>query len=74
VLRGIVHRRRRQGLRAGQFLVLGSASPELLRQSSESLAGRITFIELSPIRVDEVEPGRRAIDILLDERLQWMPC
>lgn len=64
VLRGIVDRRRRKGARAGQFLVLGSASPELLRQSSESLAGRISFIELSPVRVDEVEPGRRAIDRL----------
>lgn len=64
VLRGIVDRRRRQGARAGQFLVLGSASPELLRQSSESLAGRIAFVELGPIRVDEVEPNRQAIDRL----------
>lgn len=64
VLRGIVDRRRRQGARVGQFLVLGSASPELLRQSSESLAGRIAFVELSPILVDEVEPERRAIDRL----------
>ena len=64
VLRGIVDRRRRQGARAGQFLVLGSASPELLRQSSESLAGRIAFVELSPILVDEVEPERREIDRL----------
>lgn len=64
VLRGLVDRHRRQGARAGQFLVLGSASPELLRQSSETLAGRIAFVELSPVRVDEVKPSRQAIDRL----------
>ena len=54
VLRGVVDRRREAGLRFGQFLVLGSASVELLRQSSESLAGRIEFIELAPFGVTEV--------------------
>lgn len=38
----------------GQFLVLGSASPELIRQSSESLAGRISTLELSPFMLPEV--------------------
>jgi len=33
---------------AGQFVVLGSASPELLRQSAESLAGRIAYLEMMP--------------------------
>jgi uncharacterized protein len=37
-----------------RFLVLGSASPALLRQSSESLAGRIAFLELDGFGVDEV--------------------
>lgn len=37
-----------------RFLVLGSASPELLRQSSETLAGRISFHELGPLALDEV--------------------
>jgi uncharacterized protein len=55
VLRVLVDRRRRGGERAGHFLVLGSASPDLLRQSSESLAGRITFIELTSVRLDELE-------------------
>ncbi|TPW16212.1 MAG: ATPase (AAA+ superfamily), partial [bacterium] len=64
VLRGIVDRRRRAGVRSGQFLVLGSASLDLLRQSSESLAGRITFLELNPIQVDEIESDRSAIDRL----------
>lgn len=38
----------------GQFLVLGSASPELIRQASETLAGRIIYHELTPIRVEEL--------------------
>lgn len=37
-----------------RFLVLGSASPELLRQSSETLAGRVRFLELPGLGVDEV--------------------
>lgn len=45
-----------------RFLVLGSAGPELLRQSSESLAGRIVYHELPPLRVDET--GRESIDRL----------
>ena len=40
-----------------RFLVLGSAGPELLRQSSESLAGRIVYHELPPLRVDETGTG-----------------
>jgi predicted AAA+ superfamily ATPase len=42
--------------RAGRFLLLGSASAELLRQTGESLAGRVAYVELSPILADEV-PG-----------------
>jgi len=64
VLRGVVDRRRRAGLRTGQFLVLGSASLDLLRQSSESLAGRIAFVELTPIRVDELAADRAEIEQL----------
>lgn len=40
-----------------RFLILGSASPQLLRQSSESLAGRIAFHELEPLAFDEVAGG-----------------
>ena len=40
----------------GRFLLLGSASPQLLQQASESLAGRISFHELSPFDVSEVQP------------------
>lgn len=43
--------------RPARFLVLGSASESLLRQSSESLAGRIAFHDLGPLALDEVGPG-----------------
>jgi predicted AAA+ superfamily ATPase len=41
--------------RAGRFVVLGSASPSLLRQSSESLAGRINYMEMYPLNIQEVK-------------------
>jgi len=43
--------------RPGRFLVLGSASPELLQGASESLAGRIRFLELGPLDLREVGSG-----------------
>ena len=52
-LRGLIDQRRLAGHRHGQFLLLGSASRELLRQSSESLAGRIAYLELTPLLADE---------------------
>jgi hypothetical protein len=54
VLRGIIDQRRRQGQRVGQFLLLGSATGALLAQSAESLAGRIAYMELQPLTVNEV--------------------
>lgn len=42
-----------------QFLILGSASRDFIRQSSESLAGRITYLELSPFALSEVGPIHR---------------
>jgi len=54
VLRGVIDRRRRAGQRAGQFLILGSASRDLLKQSSESLAGRIAYTELTGLTVVEI--------------------
>lgn len=42
---------------AGRFLLLGSASPDLLKRSSETLAGRIVFNELSPLLFSEVHPA-----------------
>ncbi len=40
-----------------QFLILGSSSPELMKQSSESLAGRIDYLELNPLLMEEVGGG-----------------
>ena len=56
-LRGLIDRGRRTGRRTGRFLLLGSASMDLLRQSGETLAGRIAYLELDPFDVLEVEPG-----------------
>ncbi|ADB36974.1 AAA family ATPase [Spirosoma linguale] len=54
LLRGVIDRRRRQGFRTGQFLILGSASLDLLKQPSETLAGRIAYKELSGPTVPEL--------------------
>ena len=54
-LRGLVDRGRRRGIRAGRFLLLGSASMDLLKQSGETLAGRIAYVELEPLHALEVE-------------------
>ncbi len=48
-IRGLIDSERRKGNKTGHFLFLGSASIDLLRQSSESLAGRISYVELFPI-------------------------
>ncbi len=56
VLRALIDERRRPG----RFLVLGSASPDLMRQSSESLAGRIAYHELAPFSLPEVDRERFA--------------
>lgn len=54
-LRGIIDARRREGRGNGKFLILGSASNELLKQSSESLAGRIHYLTLSGLNPFEIE-------------------
>lgn len=53
-LRGLIDEGRRAGRRAGRFLILGSASVELLKQAGESLAGRIEFVSLDPFDVLDV--------------------
>lgn len=61
-LRGIIDKERRRGKKTGQFLFLGSASLDLLQQSSESLAGRIAYLELFPL--DLLEFTRNATDAI----------
>jgi uncharacterized protein len=63
-LRSAIDDRRRMGEKGGKFLLLGSASIDLLRQSSESLAGRITYVDLPPLQPDEVAAGGGNIDAL----------
>ena len=63
VLRGQIDERRRRGRRFRQFLLLGSASDALLRQSSESLAGRIVYMEL---------PGLDALDVGARHETLWI--
>ena len=53
-LRGLIDRGRRLGKGTGRFLILGSASVDLLRQSGESLAGRIEYVALNPLDVLDV--------------------
>ncbi|TNE57009.1 MAG: ATP-binding protein [Alphaproteobacteria bacterium] len=65
-LRGIIDRRRRRGQRVGQFLFLGSASLDLLRQTSESLAGRIAYAELAGVNMLEAEVAS------IPERKLWL--
>lgn len=54
-LRGIIDEGRRKGLRTGRFLLLGSASMDLMRQSGESLAGRVSYLEMTPLDALEIE-------------------
>lgn len=60
ILRGIIDRKRIPG----RFMLLGSASPDLIRDSSESLAGRIAYHELLPFTFEEVQSGH-------DFRVHW---
>ncbi|MDP1526499.1 MAG: ATP-binding protein [Rhodocyclaceae bacterium] len=53
ILRGLIDRNRRVGRRAGQYLLLGSASLDLLHQAGETLAGRIAYLELPPLQILE---------------------
>ncbi len=60
ILRGVIDQGRRQGLRNGRFLLLGSASLDLLKQAGESLAGRIRYVELPGFLINEIEPSNEA--------------
>ena len=56
VLRGIIDDNRQEGLRSGQFLLLGSAALDLMRQSSESLVGRVAYLDIAPLNILEAAP------------------
>ncbi len=65
-LRGIIDERRSAGDRYGHFLLLGSAALELMRQAAESLAGRVAYLDLAPLTLDEIIPAGR------DENALWL--
>jgi uncharacterized protein len=50
----MIDRQRQQGFKVGEYLLLGSASLDVLKQSGETLAGRVRYLELSPLNVTEV--------------------
>ena len=54
-LRGVIDKGRRKGKGKGRFLILGSAAVDLLRQTGETLAGRIAYIDLAPLSALEIE-------------------
>jgi len=57
-IRGIIDKERQEGNQSAIFLFLGSASMDLLKQSSESLAGRISFHELFTINILEIDKNK----------------
>ena len=54
VLRGIIDQNRRDGIRTGMYLLLGSAALDMLRQSGETLAGRVSYLELDAFDITEI--------------------
>ena len=64
VLRGIIDDRRAAGERFGHFLLLGSAALELMQQSSETLAGRVAYLEMGPVNVLEANAAQLGSDTL----------
>ena len=58
VMRSIVDEHKKKG----HFLILGSASRDFIKQSSESLAGRIAYMELTPFLFSELSPPHKTVD------------
>lgn len=67
LLRGLVDVRKRSGEKTAQFLLLGSASRDLIQHSSETLAGRIRFLTLPPFSVLEISNNSTA-----DVEMHWL--
>ncbi len=64
ILRGLIDAAREQKRGHGRYLILGSASHELLRQSSETLAGRVSYCELSPFLATEIGQDEESLERL----------
>jgi len=63
VLRSLIDERKQAGEQGGHFLILGSASRDLLQQSSETLAGRIRYFELTGLTISETMNDNKDFDI-----------
>ena len=68
-LRGLIDQARREAMNGGppaegRFLLLGSASLDLIRQSSETLAGRVVYLDAPPLMLDEAQGAGIAVDTL----------
>jgi predicted AAA+ superfamily ATPase len=61
ILRGVIDQRRRMNQPSGQFLLLGSATGVLLQQSSESLAGRVAYVELPALQASEIFGAKASV-------------
>ncbi len=61
VLRGIIDDWRAAGLRSGHFLLLGSAALDLMQQASETLAGRVAYLDVAPLTIQELSGAATAI-------------
>ena len=60
ILRGLIDQNRERGRRAGHYLLLGSACMDLMRQSSESLAGRISYLDMTGLTMAEIRDEHSA--------------
>ena len=60
-LRGLIDKGRRKGRRTGRFFILGSAAIDVLRQSGESLAGRLEYVAMGPFDALEVGEDEQAL-------------
>ncbi len=69
ILRGVIDQRRRMNQPSGQFLLLGSATGVLLQQSSESLAGRVAYVELPALQASEIFSSNASV---ADLNALWM--
>ena len=61
ILRTVIDERARNS----QFLILGSVGPDLIRQSSESLAGQIAYLDLTPFLIPELEAAQK-------DNIKWL--
>lgn len=66
ILRGLIDQSRRAGVKQGIYLLLGSAALDMLRQSGETLAGRVSYLELNPFDILEVSRGPEPAPVVTD--------